>query len=90
MSKIKLNLSFIKKWWERITKEDETKNHEDEINIIMYNLFKDKSTEESIQLIDLVNKRFQNKLKERKITLDIIQDDAKQEKEIIDNSVCGL
>jgi hypothetical protein len=85
MSKIKLNLSFIKKWWEKITKEDETKNHEDEINIIMYNLFKDKSTEESIQLIDLVNKRFQNRLKERKIALNIIQDDAKQEKEIIDN-----
>ena len=85
MSKIKLNLSFIKKWWEKITKEDETKNHEDEINIIMYNLFKDKSTEESIQLIDLVNKRFQNRLKERKIALDIIQDDAISEKEIIDN-----
>ena len=85
MSKIKLNLFFIKKWWEKITKEDETKNHEDEINIIMYNLFKDKSTEESIKLIDLVNKRFQNRLKERKIALDIIKDEAISEKEIIDN-----
>jgi len=78
-------MDFIKTWFEKYRKKELEQEQKDRINQIMFNLLDDKTTEESIQLIRLVNKRFENILKERKINLLLLQNQNKIEQELIEN-----
>jgi hypothetical protein len=59
-------MKILIKWWESLKKEDLEKARVDKLNNIIYTLFNETETEETITLFNEVSNRFNLLLAERK------------------------